>query len=62
MLVEVEGSGWRRSGERVLAVQDRDANGVEDFADLKDLWLNVGAVSSWYGDEIVLENQWGGRG
>lgn len=56
MFVKVEGSGWRASCERVLAVQDRDTNSVEDFADLKDVWVNVGVVPSWYVDEVGLEN------
>ncbi len=29
---------------------------MEDFADLKDIWLNVGAVLFWCGDEAVLED------
>ena len=60
MLVEVEGSGRRRSRKRILAIQDRDANVVEDFADLEDIWLNVGAVFLCRGDEIRLEDE-GGR-
>ena len=59
MLVEVEGGGWRRSRERIFAVQYRDANVVEDFAHLKDAWLNIGAVLSWRRDGIVLEDQVG---
>ena len=57
MLVEVEGGGWRRSRERVLAVQDRNANIVEEFADLEGAWLNVGAVPFRCSDEIRLEDQ-----
>ncbi len=55
-MVEVEGGGWRRSRERVLAVQYREPSVVEDFADLKDIWFNVCAVLFWCGDEVVLED------
>ena len=60
MRVEVEGSGRRRSRKRILAIQDRDANVVEDFADPEDIWLKVGAVFLWHGDEIRLEDERGG--
>ena len=57
MLVKIEGCGRRRSRERVFAVQDGDANVVEDFADLKDVGLDVGAVALWPVHCIVLEDQ-----
>ena len=62
MLVEVEGGGGRRSRERVLAVQDWDADVVEAFADLKDVWLNVSPVRLGCGGGIGLEDQRGWRG
>lgn len=55
MLVEVEGGGWRRSRECVLAVQDRDADVVEDFADLKDVWLNKSAMVRRCGKGVMMQ-------
>ena len=57
MRVKVKGSGRRRSRERVFAVQDRDADVVEGFADLEDVWFDVGAVALMCGDGIRLEGQ-----
>lgn len=54
MLVEVERRGWRGGCERVLTVQDPDANAVEDFADLEDVGRDVGAVVLWCDDGIVI--------
>ena len=57
MLVEVKGSGRRGGRERVLAVQNRDTDVVEGFADLEDVWINVGAVLLGCGDGIMLEDE-----
>ena len=56
MLVKVKRGGGRRSREGVFAVQDGYANVVQDSADLEDVWLDVGAVASFCGDGIRMED------